>query len=300
MMKTTHEGIFAAALTPFDSDGSVAVDRVPAMVEYYLSQGVQGLYVCGSTGEGPSLSSSERRELAEAFLGAARDKMTVIVQVGHNSVTEARLLANHAEAHGADAISASCPSYFGVESLAMLVETSAYVAAGAPKTPFYYYHIPSLTGVNYSMSEFLACAESKIDNLAGMKFTAPVLDQFQLCLQWRKGEGTFFWGVDEVMYSALAVGAKGAIGSTYNVVTPLFQKIVTAFGDGEPATAEALQFRAVQFIEVLKSYPFISALKTIITRLGIPMGGSRLPNRSVSEEETERFLSQVDELSVLE
>lgn len=299
MIKTSHSGLFAAALTPFRDDGHVAVEQVGPLVEYFVDRGVQGVYVCGSTGEGPSLKAGERRELAEAFVREARGKLTVIVQVGHNSVEIARQLAAHAESIGADAISANCPSYFHIESLDVLVETSAHVAAAAPKTPFYYYHIPRLTGAQFSMSQYLESASPRIPNLAGMKFTSPEFDEFALSLAWQNSAARLFWGVDEALLPALSLGATGAIGSTYNVAGRLFRQLMSAFADGDLKAARQRQLDGIRLIHTVLKRPFVSALKSIITRDGIPMGGARLPNRTMTAEETERFLAEVDALGVL-
>ncbi len=295
MIRTDHHGVFAATLTPFRADGTVAIEQVPALVEYYLDQKLDGLYVNGSTGEGPSLTTEERRQLAEAFVAAGRGKMTIVIQVGHNSVVTARELAAHAESIGADAISAKPPSYFRIDSPSTLVESSAYVAAGAPKTPFYYYHIPQLTGAVFPMGEYLALAESQIPNLAGMKFTSQELDEFQVCLDWQQGQGTFFWGVDEALLSAVAVGARGAIGSTYNVAGGVFRGVMDAFYRGDVDQARRLQLQGIRIVRTLIARPFAAALKAVVTRAGVPMGGVRLPHRPLSAQETEQFLAEFDE-----
>ena len=140
------DGLVAATYTPLDDRGRVNTAAVDPMVDHLLRSGVSGLYVCGSTGEGMSLSSDERRTVAKAHVQAARGRVPVICQVGHNSLAEAKELAAHAQEIGCDAVSATCPSYFKVSDVRTLVECMAELAGGAPDTPFYYYHIPALTG----------------------------------------------------------------------------------------------------------------------------------------------------------
>ena len=111
-MHSPLRGLVAATYTPFKPDRSLDLAAVPDLVERLLTDGVDGLYVCGSTGEGVSLSTPERKQVTEAYIAAAADRMPVVVQVGHNSLAEARDLAAHAEAAGADATSAMPPSYF--------------------------------------------------------------------------------------------------------------------------------------------------------------------------------------------
>ena len=176
-------GLIAATYTPLHRDGSLNLDPIPGMVDHLLESGVSGLYVCGSTGEGVSLTSDERRSVAEAFTAAANKRVPVVVQVGHNSVAEARGLAAHAQEIGADVISATCPSYFKVGNISALVDCMSEVASGAPELPFYYYHIPILTGSTIDMAGFLRQASERIPNLHGLKYTAPLLHEYQACLR---------------------------------------------------------------------------------------------------------------------
>ena len=124
-------GLIAATYTPFDENGNLNLSQVPKMVDHLVASKVDGLYVCGSTGEGVSLTSDERRAVAEAYLSAAKESsepaMPVVVQVGHNSLSEAEKLAEHAQAIGATAISANAPSYFKVTNVETLVSCMAKI-----------------------------------------------------------------------------------------------------------------------------------------------------------------------------
>lgn len=270
-------GLIAATCTPMHEDGSLNLDRVPAMVDFLAWAGVAGLYICGSTGEGLSLSSDERRAVAEAFVREAKGRLRTVVQVGHNALAEARDLASHAQSIGAEAISATAPSYFKVGSVEDLADCMAQIAAAAPETPFYYYHIPALTGVALDMVDFLPLAAERIPNLVGMKYTAPTVHEFQACLELAGGQFDLLWGCDEMLLSALAVGARGAIGSTYNIAAPLYRRLMEAFGRGDIEEARRMQFLSVHMIRVMKRYPFHAALKAILKMLGIDCGPCRLP-----------------------
>lgn len=135
MPVTRYEGLFAAAYTPFNESGEVRIEPIGLMVDWLLRRHVNGFYVCGSTGEGMSLTSDERRRVADAYVTAVAGRVPVFVQVGHNSLREAQQLASHAASIGATAISATCPSYFKVDTVRTLVESMAQVAAGAPSLP---------------------------------------------------------------------------------------------------------------------------------------------------------------------
>ncbi len=90
----------------------------------------------------------------------------------------------------------------------------AAIASAAPSLPFYYYHLPVLTGVAMDMVEFLRLGEETIPNLAGIKYTAHTQHEFQACLNYKNGKFDVLYGYDEMLLGALMVGAKGAIGST--------------------------------------------------------------------------------------
>ena len=207
-------GLIAATFSPLQQNGSLDLKQVPSMTDFLIRQGVNGLYVCGSTGEGMSLSGDERRQMTEAWVQAASGRVPVIVQVGHNSTEEARQLSEHAQQTGADAVSATCPSYFKVHDVETLIECMQPVAAGAPELPFYYYHIPSLTGSALDVADFLRRAVDRIPNLAGLKYTDTALHEFQRCVELNDGQFDVVWGCDEMLLGALATGTRGAIGST--------------------------------------------------------------------------------------
>lgn len=295
-MRERHEGLFAAVYTPFNSAGDVQTDCISLMVDWLLRRHIDGLYVCGSTGEGMSLTSDERRRVAEAYVAAAARRVPVFVQVGHNSLHEARSLAAHAQSIGATAVSATCPSYFKISSVRNLIDSMALIADGAPELPFYYYHIPALTGAKLDMLEFLRQAGKAIPNLAGIKFTSTEVHEFQQCLEFDDRRYEVMWGCDEMLLSALAVGCKAAIGSTYNIASPLYWRIITAFQRGDLKTASELQLQAAEMIRMIYAYPFHSAMKLILNRLGFDVGKCRLPQPPLTEPQSTELKRRIDSM----
>ncbi len=289
-------GLIAATFTPLKHDGSLNLDQVPRIVDQLAAEGCNSLYVCGSTGEGVSLTGEERMRVAESYTRAANGRLRVIVQVGHNSVLEARGLAAHAQRVGADAVSATCPSYFKPESVELLVDCMAEIAGGAPELPFYYYHIPALTGVGLDITEFLRLGASKIPTLAGIKYTQPTVHEFQTCTQAEDGRFDIVWGTDEMLLSALVVGARGAIGSTYNVAAPLYRKILAAFEAGELGEAARLQALSVSMIRQIKVFPFHSAMKELLKMIGLDCGPCRLPHPPLSGAEADQLRKKLEKI----
>lgn len=296
MINSTMSGLIAATVTPLDSDGTLRLEQVEVIVNRLIEQGVSGLYVCGSTGEGMSLSDDERRAVAEAYIRAARGRIRVMVQVGHNSLASAVQLARHAQEAGADALSATCPSYFSLDSLQVLVESMAQVAAGAPELPFYYYHIPGLTGVDVDMVDFLRLAEDRIPTLVGLKYTLPKLHEFQLCQEFGEGKFDILWGVDEMLLGAAATGAKGAVGSTYNLAPAAYLEIFKAVSEGRLEDARLWQSRVSRMIRLLAAYPFHSALRETMKLLGMECGPCRLPLRSLTAAQAAQLRHSLEQI----
>lgn len=279
-------GLVAATHTPFHDDGSLNLDVIECLAEHLLSHRVMTAFIGGSTGESHSLSLDERRQLTMRWMQVTRGTdMKVVVHVGSNCLIDAAALAAHAEQSGAAAVAALSPSYFKPRTVEILLDCAKQVASAAPATPFYFYDIPVLTGVSLPMPEFLALGRDQIPNLAGLKFTNPDLMAYQMCL--RAGDGSFDlpWGCDEFLLAALALGATGAVGSTYNFTAPIYHKVLAAFASGDWKTARDEQYRAVQIIQVLIRYGFIAATKAVMEMLSVPVGPARLPNPRLTPEQ---------------
>ncbi len=288
-------GLVAATFTPMHEDGSLNLAAVPSMVEHLARWKAAGLYVVGSTGEGVSLTTEERCAAVEAFVQAAAGRMPILVQVGHNSVADARTMAAHAQRAGAAAISATPPSYFRPSTVDLLVRTMAAIAAAAPELPFYYYHIPTVTGVSFDMLEFLRAAAEEIPTLAGIKFTSPALDELLACSEFRPSEFEILSGLDELLLPALAVGVQGAVGSTYNFAAPLYHRILAAFAQGDLPTARQWQARAVTMIRCVVQFGLASQ-KAAMKLIGQDCGPARLPQPQLDPEQIEQMRQQLQSL----
>lgn len=294
MTTARYNGLFAATLTPMKANGDVALDHIGPQIERLIERGVTGLYVCGSTGEGVSLTTAERKAVTIESIRTAAGRVPVLVQVGHNSLVEAAELASHAAANGAAGISATCPSYFKIGSAKVLVDSMKVVANGARDLPFYYYHIPSLTGNRISMTEFLKLGGEAMPNLVGIKYSSPELHEYQQCIELDGGRFEIMWGVDEMLIAALAVGGKAAVGSTYNVAAPLYRRLIAAFEQGDLAKARQYQSQSIAFISIVLGYPFQSAMKHILNWQGCCAESyCRMPQQELSLEQITSLHSQL-------
>jgi N-acetylneuraminate lyase len=273
-----YTGLFAAAFTPMQEDGSLNLERIPSIVDHLIKVGISGLYVCGATGEGPSLSSEERRAVAEAYVKAAAGRRPVIIQVGHNSLTEARGLASHAVTIGADAISAMPPLCYMIGSVKTLIDCLGQIAAAAPTLPIFYYHIPSVTGVNLDMVEFLREGGRRLPNLAGIKYTHSAIEEYQTCLELDNRRFNILFGRDEMLLAALAAGAEAA------------------FERGDLDEARKGQALAVEMIRVCLRYRGQPAFKAAMKLLGLDCGPNRLPLETLTLDEANALKKELDDI----
>lgn len=293
-------GIVAATFAAYNTDGSLNLEIIPSLVEKLVADGVAGVYICGTNGEGPNMTVEERMQIAEAYVKAVNKRILVLVHVGHTSIAECKKLAAHAEKIGADAFSSVAAFYFKPTSVENLVACMAEIASAAPSLPFYYYHMPVLTGVGMDMVEFLAQGEKLIPNLAGIKYTASTLHELQACLNYKGGKFEVLSGYDEMLLSALAVGTVGAIGSTYTFAAPVYLEIIRLFKAKELDAAATLQLKVVDFIRCIIKHPSIAAQRAMMKMLGFDMGDARLPLAPLSSDKFNELRNDLEKVGFFE
>lgn len=296
-MTTKLHGLVAATHSPFSADGQLNLSAVEQQAAHLLRSGVAAAFICGTTGESHSLAVPERLALAQRWSEVTRGSaLRVVVHVGANCLADARTLAAQAQSLGVTAIAALSPSYFKPRSLEALIACSAEIAGAAPGLPFYFYDIPSMTGVGLSMPDFLALAPARIPTLVGLKFTNPDLMAYQRCLHADGGRFDVPWGTDEYLLAALALGAVGAVGSTYNLAAPVYTRLLAAFARGDLVTARKEQYRSVQLIELLVRFGFMVAAKATMGFLGVDVGSARLPHTPLSAEQSSQLRLELERL----
>lgn len=294
VMRFSLPGLTAAPFTPFTPDGRLAATRIPDLARLLAKNGVTGAFVCGTTGEGYSLTVSERQQVLQAWRAAAPANLKVIAHVGHPTLADSRELARHAAATGADAFAALAPSFFKPAGVAELVAWCREVAAAAPRLPFYYYHIPSMTGVTLKVGEFLRAAADEIPNLAGVKFTFEDMEDYRTCVAFDGGRYDILFGRDEMLLDSLQAGGAGAVGSTYNYMAPVYHRLIAAHQAGDSSRAGAEQRRARGAIDAMAAAGGLPAGKAIMRLIGCDCGPVRLPLRNLSELEINRLRSNLE------
>ena len=275
-----YEGIIPALYACYDDKGAVSIERTKAMTQWLIDQGVNGLYVGGSSGECIYQSKEERKLVLENVMAEAKGKLTVIAHIACNNTAESCELAAHAESLGVDAIASIPPIYFKLPPYAIAKYWND-MSEAAPNTDFIIYNIPQLAGVALSVP--LLNEMMKNPRVVGVKNSSMPTQDIQM---WRD-EGikqnrdfVVFNGPDEQLISGLVMGAVGGIGGTYGAMPQLYVELYRCVKAGEMAKALEIQNDCCRIIYKLCSGHgnMYGMIKEVLRINGGPDCGSvRLP-----------------------
>lgn len=296
------EGLISAPFAPLSAKDEVMYDSIPAYYDFLERNKIVGAFINGSTGEGVSLTQKEKMKTVEAWTTCSKEKktMNVISLVGGTSYKECIENAQHSAENGVDAIALLAPYYFKPAGAKQLAEFCALVAEAVPQIPVYFYHIPVLSGCNVSMYDYLQEAAPIIPNLAGIKYTHEDFMDFLSCIHFMDGKYDMMWGRDENMLSALVLGSRSAVGSTFNYAAPLYYQLIEAFDSGDLPLARKLQQMSIDMIRLLGKYGGIATGKAYMKYVGLDMGQFRLPVKNTWVENYEKFADDVNSLNMQE
>jgi len=300
MNQSSEISLLSAPFTPFKENGSLNLARIAAQAEA-TNRTLEGAFICGTTGEGVSLTLKERLAVAEKWMEHRSDSLRIIVHVGNSCIEDGRALARHAESIGADSIAAMAPAAFRAETPGDLVRFCALIAAAAPSTPFYYYHMPSMNGVNLDMRRTLRLLVESIPTFRGVKYTHEDLVEFSLCLEDFGESHDLVFGRDELLLPALMLGVRGAVGSTYNYLTAPYRTMIDAVINGDMDTARDSYHDVLRFVDVLVRHGGgIIGGKAIMNLLGMDLGPCRPPLRTLDSDQMEALRRDLDKIGFFE
>ncbi|AFJ47049.1 dihydrodipicolinate synthase family protein [Shimwellia blattae] len=284
-------GLIAAPHTPFNTDSSVNYPVIDRIAGHLIEQGVNGVYICGTTGEGIHCSVDERKKIAERWVAASQGKLSITLHTGALSIADSLELSRHAETLDIFATSVIGPCFFKPGTVEDLVEYCRIIAAAAPSKGFYYYH-SGMSGLSLDMEQFLITAADRIPNLSGMKFNSGDMYEFQRCLRVNNGQFDIPFGVDEFLPAGLACGAVGAVGSTYNYAAPLYHRLIESFNRGDHQDVAACMDKVIAIIRVLVQYGGVAAGKLAMQLHGIDVGDPRRPLRPMTPGQKKEALEK--------
>ena len=285
-----YEGIIPALYACYDESGAVSIGRTKALTQWFIDQGVNGLYVGGSSGECIYQTKEERKAVLEAVMEVAKGKITIIAHIACNNTADSQELAAHAESLGVDAIASIPPIYFKLPPHAIAKYWND-MSAAAPNTDFIIYNIPQLAGVSLTVP--LLKEMLKNPKVIGVKNSSMPTQDIQM---WRdegikqNREFIVFNGPDEQLISGLVMGAIGGIGGTYGAMPELYVELYRCVKAGELAKALEIQNDCCRIIYKMCSGHgnMYGMIKEILRINGGPDCGSvRLPLAALIESDLE-------------
>lgn len=291
-------GLIDAPFTPFDAEGNVNLAPIPAYAAMLRKNGLKGVFINGSSGEGYMLTTDERKSIAETWVKAAAEDFKVIVHVGSCCVRDSRELARHAAEIGAWGIGAMAPPFPRIGRVEELVKYIEEIAYGAPELPFYFYHIPAFNGAFLPMLDLLKAVDGRVENFAGIKYTFESLYEYNQCRLYKNGKYDMLHGQDETILPSLAIGgARGGIGGTTNYNGRELVAIIDAWNRGDLEAARRHQNFAQEVINVICRYRGnIVGGKRIMKLIGLDLGPNRTPFRNITPQEEAQMRKELDEI----
>ena len=289
-------GLIDAPFTPFYENGEVNLEPIEQYAKMLTKNGLKGVFINGSSGEGYMLTEDERMHLAERWVEVAPEGFKVIVHVGSTCVKSSERLAAHAQKIGAFGIGAMATPFPKIGRIEELVKYCEEIAAAAPELPFYYYHIPAFNGAYLSMLDFLKAVDGRIPNFAGIKYTYESLYEYNQCRLYANGKFDMLHGQDETILPCLAMGgAQGGIGGTTNYNGRCLVGILDAWKSGDLEKARELQNYAQEVINVICHFRGnIVGGKRIMKLIGLDLGKNRTPFNNMTDEEEARMKQELE------
>lgn len=273
VLSSDMKGIFAASITPFDRENKINDKVLLALMEKNIKEGVTGLFIGGSSAECFLLSQEERMRLFE-IASEYKNSTKLIAHVGAISTDEAIKYALKAKKLGYNAVAATAPYYYKFSP--KQIASYYYDIYESVGLPIIVYNFPGNTGVEFDLQNKDIIELFKSSAIAGVKHTSLNLYQLER-IKNLNNSLCMYNGFDEILVAGLAIGADGAIGSTFNFMYPHYKKIQEAFESLKYEQARVLQNKANNIMEAICSVGLIPAIKYILTLQGIDAGISRRP-----------------------
>lgn len=284
-----YKGIIPAFYACYEDNGEVSGKRTQVLAQYLIDKGIQGLYVCGSSGECIYQSVEERKLILENVMKVAKGKVTVIAHVACNNTRDSIELAKHAEKLGVDAIAAIPPIYFHLPEQAIEKYWNT-ISDAAPNTDFIIYNIPQLAGV--ALTENLFKRMLRNNRVVGVKNSSMAVQDIQIFKSIGGADCIVFNGPDEQFVGGRNMGAEAGIGGTYGAMPELFLAMEYAIKEGRNNDATKIQFTVNKIISEICSCHgnLYAVIKEILRMRGMELGSVRDPLPAVISEDIPKII----------
>jgi 4-hydroxy-tetrahydrodipicolinate synthase len=298
LMQYSLQGILVAMVTPFTKDGAVDYDKVGPLAETLVDRGADGLFVCGTTGEGPLLSSEERKRILEIVIAAVGKRSVVIAHTGSYNTTATIALNVHAAEAGAAASGVITPGFYGYDESSLMDYYKA-VAESTPELPLFLYNLPGCA-INYLRPAFVVEVAKAIPNVVGVKDSTGDMCQLTQLINIAPKGFNVINGCDWFGYQAFCAGVAGAVSGSGNALIDIYKGIWNAFKAGDHAKAREGQMVLEACCRVLKYGSMYSVFKESMRLRGIfDAGYVRPPQRELTDAEKEGIRSALESVNLL-
>lgn len=278
MKKILFEGCATAIATPFTETG-VNFEEFGKLIEFQISEGIDALVVCGTTGESATMTDSERKETMKYAIDKVAKRVPVILGTGSNCTSTAIELTKYAQSIGADGALVVTP-YYNKATQDGLIRHYTKIAESTT-LPIIVYNVPSRTGVNVMPKTCLAL--SKIDNIVAIKEASGNLSQVAEIASLCGDNLSIYSGNDDQVLPILSLGGKGVISVVSNIAPKKFTTMIHDFFNGNIKEATKVQLESIELINTLFCEVNPIPVKAAINMLGYNYGIPRLPLIEMSD-----------------
>jgi len=292
-MKREFRGVYTALITPFTKSGEVDEAAFERIINYQISQGVDGLVPCGTTGESPTLSHDEHDRVIEMTVKFAQGKVPVIAGTGSNATSEAVRLSFHAQEAGVDAVLLVNPYYNKPTQKGLYLHFKAI--ADALTIPCIVYNIQGRTGVNIE-TDTLVRLMNDCPNITVVKEASGNLDQMKDVIKRRNDNFSVLSGDDNMCLSLIEAGGDGVISVASNLAPGMMVEMVHTALEGKYAEARQLEEKLKPFFEACFVETNPIPIKTAMASKGWCEEAFRLPICSLSTDENRTIISKAVDL----
>ena len=261
-------------VTPFAADGSVDLDQAARLAVHLVEQGSDGLVLCGTTGESPTLSWQEQHEIFAAVKGAVGSRAALLAGSGSNCTAEAVEATREAASLGADGALVVVPYYNKPPQDGLEAHFRA-VAQAAPGLPLMLYNIPGRTGTSLAPETTARLLECP--NVVSFKAASGTTEEVSALRALCGDRLAIYSGDDAITLPMLAVGAVGVVSVASHIAGPQISAMVKAFLAGDVAGALALHEQLLPLCKALFCTTNPIPVKAALELSGWPVGAPRLP-----------------------
>jgi N-acetylneuraminate lyase len=290
-MKEKFKGLWPAMFTPVNEKGEPAYGEIEKLVELFILQQMDGLYILGSTGQGILFTEEKRKKVTEVVTKTSAGRIPVIAHVGALTTDESIRLAQHAEKNGVDGISSVPPIYYSGNADSAIEHYKTI--SGAVNLPFFPYQLGdnSIPGDIHSFINKVL----KIPNISGMKLTTNQLLNISSIHNQAGSHLRLFSGSDELFCHATLCGTVGAIGTFYNIWGLECKFVMSEFTNGNYKLGKEfmLSFQKVIQQVLPNAWPFFR--KAMLLKYQIDIGHTKSPLGNTQKEWKDEDVHQIIE-----